>query len=57
MKFSCPAEFSTTRTLNIIHERAAPTIIHLNSNVDGGQGPVWELISSRSRVVMDRVAL
>jgi hypothetical protein len=62
MKFSCPAELSTpkslaTRNLNTMHECLESAIQHLNSNVDGGKGPNWELVSNRSRVVMDRVAM
>lgn len=62
MKFSCPAEFTqsgapTTSTLNAIHRRLGPVIDHLNSNIDGGKGPFWEIVSEQSRVIMDRVAL
>jgi hypothetical protein len=62
MKFSCPAELltpksSATRNLNAMHESLESAVQHLNSNVEGGEGPKWELVSSRSRVVMDRVAL
>jgi hypothetical protein len=62
MKFSCPAEFSDLEssaisTLNVIRERLAPAIEHLNSNVDEGKGPFWEIVSNKSRTVVDRVAL
>ncbi|QRW19620.1 hypothetical protein RhiXN_01026 [Rhizoctonia solani] len=62
MKFSCPSEFSNpgsmaTSTLTAIHERLAPTIQHLNSNMDGSQGPSWEIVCNLSHVTLERVAL
>ena len=58
MKFSCPAEFSAaTSTLNTVRERLGGAVDHLNSNRDGGHGPFWEIISEKSRVIVDRVAL
>ncbi|QRV76803.1 hypothetical protein RhiJN_04818 [Ceratobasidium sp. AG-Ba] len=62
MKFSCPAEFlapesSTTRNLNALREQLEVVIQNLNSNIDGGDGPQWEIVFSHSRITMDRVAL
>ncbi|CAE6488014.1 unnamed protein product [Rhizoctonia solani] len=62
MKFSCPSEFSNpeplaTSTPTAIRDRLAPIVEHLNSNMDGGTGPSWEIIADISRVTLDRVAL
>ncbi|CEL58286.1 hypothetical protein RSOLAG1IB_03032 [Rhizoctonia solani AG-1 IB] len=62
MKFSCPSEFSNpgsmaTSTLTTIHERLAPTIQHLNFNMDGSKGPSWKIVCNVSHVTLERVAL